>query len=95
MSGQGQVSTSTTAVSSGIFVYNANVTTSITTVSDNHVLGEDWIDVASGTEVWADVAVGSEIWTDAAIGSETWTDVAVGSEIWGAVPTGNEVWARQ
>lgn len=34
--------------------------------------GEDWTEVAEGTETWSDVAAGSEVWATVNTGSEVW-----------------------
>ena len=69
---ENNVSAVTTVNSSVTFVTDAGLTASITTVSDNHILGEDWNDVADGAEIWTDVIVGSEIWAHVPVGNEVW-----------------------
>lgn len=60
------------AEANAIFAADASLIASITASSDGHVLGEDWNDVAAGTEIWTDVIVGSEIWANVPVGNEVW-----------------------
>ena len=68
----------TTSASNGIFVMAGTSDASVSVVCDAKRLGEDWGNVAIGSEVWGDVAVGSEIWG-------TVTVPANGDLIWGAL----------
>ena len=34
--------------------------------------GEEWTEVADGTETWTDIAAGSEVWATVTTGSEVW-----------------------
>lgn len=48
------------------------VTMIVTPALAAKVLGEDWSDVATGSEVWTDVTSGSEVWTQVQTGTEAW-----------------------
>jgi len=62
----------TTSASNGIFVMAGTSDASVSVVCDAKRIGEDWGNVAIGSEVWGDVAVGSEIWGTVTVGSEVW-----------------------
>ena len=66
------VSASTTAASSGIFVLAGRPRLIASATVNAKVLGEDWFDVAAGSEIWTDVTVGSEIWGAVSASNGVW-----------------------
>jgi hypothetical protein len=48
---------------------------SMTTASTAKILGEDWGNVAVGSEIWTDITVGSEIWSQPTVSTATWAQI--------------------
>ena len=78
LSGTANAAVTTTSASNGIFVMAGEADAAVSVACNAKILGEEWGEVATGSEVWGDVAVGSEIWG-------TVTVPANGDLIWGAL----------
>jgi hypothetical protein len=61
-----------TGASVGVFVMSGSADASMSATMRGKVLGEDWSEVADGTETWTDIAAGSEVWSQVSVGSEVW-----------------------
>ena len=68
------VSVATSAETSVTRPVSAAVSGRLSVTLLGKVLGEDWTNVAAGTEVWTDVTLGSEVWTNVSLGNEVWAN---------------------
>lgn len=63
---------STTGAASRVQSIAGSADASMSATMRGRIPGEDWTEVADGTETWTDVAAGSEVWSTTTVGSEVW-----------------------
>ena len=66
------VSSAATGVCSRVQSTAGSADMSMSATMRGKIPGEDWTEVAEGTETWSDVAAGSEVWATVNTGSEVW-----------------------
>jgi hypothetical protein len=62
--GSADASVSATGGFVGEFVSSGSASMAFSVTLRGKVLGEDWLEVADGTETWQDVVAGSEVWAE-------------------------------
>lgn len=66
------VSSAATGVCARVQFTAGSADMSMSATMRGKIPGEDWTEVAEGTETWSDVAAGSEVWATVNTGSEVW-----------------------
>jgi len=66
--------TSASVTSTPNYEVNLSVSSSVLATANvvAKIIGEDWSNIAEGSETWAIQNIGSEVWTTQNVGSEVW-----------------------
>jgi len=72
--GFGSINANAIVVSSPNAIWSGKgaITANATVTALGRRLGEEWSNIAAGSEIWTNITTGSETWTDITGSSNTW-----------------------